>query len=168
MFARICTAGFLSLLFACGGGGKQVVKAPADTKPTVLAPAEVVTAIKGQLEQYRQAYKVRSLEALEPIYSHGPELAITYQGTTRRGWEQVRPYLKALLRDNSDIRLAFSEVRVAALGGGGAAVTLTLKRGLGDGSTLTEETGTLDLAFRLDGKRWVIVHEHFSYASGTQ
>jgi ketosteroid isomerase-like protein len=163
VIARICVAVAIALAAGCGGGGKKQVQDPAKVETKKLAPAEVVTAIKGQLELYRQGFKIRSLEALERLYSHGPEVAITHQGSTRRGWEQIRPYLKALLRDNSEIVLTLSEVTVSALGGGGASVTAELRRRIGDGTTSVTETGTLNLAFRHAGDRWLIVHEHFSY-----
>ena len=51
------------MLVACQP--KQVpVEAPPPGPPP--APAEAAVAIKATVEQYRQAYEVRSLEALEP------------------------------------------------------------------------------------------------------
>ncbi len=147
---------------ACNGKAKPQ---PVKPKQVVekLAPEDVVTGVKRTVEQYRQAYEVRSLDALEPLYAKGEGIVITHQGKTHRGMSQVAAYLNKLLRRAQYIRMKTSAVTVIALGGQGAAVTATLNRAVGDGVTTVETTGTLTLALKRFQKRWVIVSEHFSY-----
>lgn len=152
----------IAVLLSCNGKAKPTPKQPKQTE-AALAPEQVVTAVKRTLEQYRQAYEVRSLDALEPLYAKGEGISITHQGVTMRGMEQVAAYLNKLLRRAQYVRMKMSGVQVVALGGAGASVTASLNRAVGDGVTTIETTGTLNLALKLVNKRWVIVHEHFSY-----
>jgi len=149
-------------LVACNGKAKP---APVKPKQVVekLAPEVVIAQVKRTVEQYRQAYEVRSLEALAPLYAKGEGIVITHQGKTHRGMTQVAAYLNRLLRRAQYIRMKTSGLTVIALGSAGASVTATVNRAIGDGVTTVESTGTLTLGLKLVDKRWVIVSEHFSY-----
>ncbi|MEM9493653.1 MAG: nuclear transport factor 2 family protein, partial [Myxococcota bacterium] len=118
------------------------------------------------VEQYRQAYEVRSLDALTPMYSPTPELVVISQGRMRMGWDSVRTHLTGLLSKATDVQLKISDMRITALGEGGVAVTCKLRRIISDGITTIREDGILTLTMRRDGDRWVIVSEHFSFPPG--
>jgi ketosteroid isomerase-like protein len=126
---------------------------------------EVVTAIKARLEQYRQAYEVRSMEAIEPLYAHDDSLVVTAQGKTQHGWMQVQEQLGGFLEKCVLFKVRMSDVAVTALGDGGALATATLHRTYGDGVKTVDEIGTLMLVFRRAGSDWLIVAEHYSYAA---
>ena len=107
-----------------------------------------------------------------PILPHGAsfltglEEVVVHQGEPTQGWSAVESYLGALLRQSKEIRVAVSEVNVVSLGAAGAAVTARVSREISDGVTNVKEDGMLTLALRLEGERWVVVSEHFSYRPG--
>ena len=155
----------VTILVACGGN-KAAVEQPEPAPVTPLTPVQVIEAGKGAVEQYRQAYHVRSLEALSSVYSHSLDVMVVHQGEPTQGWSAVESYLGALLRQSKEIRVAVSEVNVVSLGAAGAAVTARVSREISDGVTNVKEDGMLTLALRLEGERWVVVSEHFSYRPG--
>ncbi len=150
----------VALIAACGG--KQT---PAKPQPQAapLTPEAVVAAGKGAAEQYRQAYEVRSLESLTPLYSKGLDVIIVHQGRAYEGWTAVEKHLRDLIENSTEIHMRLTDVNVSALGPGGAAVTADITREVSDGVTKVVEEGELTLALRLEGERWLIVNEHFSY-----
>jgi hypothetical protein len=159
---RWLTLGALALAAACGATDPE----PAAPKPEPLAPEGVTAAVRGAVEQYRQAYEVASFEAIEPLYVKGRELAVTSKGRRYRGWEEVRIYLEELLGGARMIRLEVTNVEVVALGSDAAYATVSLNREMSDGAATVAERGTLSLVFQLREvagiERWRIVSEHFS------
>jgi ketosteroid isomerase-like protein len=150
----------LVLLAACGG------RAPAPEEPTPekpLTPAEVVAAGSGAAEQYRQAWEVRSFDALAELYAQDLDVIVVHQGESHHGWTAVQRYLKRLLGTAAEVHMKMSEVTVTALGPAGAAVAADLRREINDGTSAVIEDGSLTLALRKDGDRWLIVSEHFSF-----
>jgi ketosteroid isomerase-like protein len=154
----VCLA---ALLAACPASQKRPVGPP----PAPPTPAEVTSAVSARVEQYRQAWEVRSIDALEPLYAHDPALTVTAQGRTQKGWSAVHDATAAFLADCQSYKARFTEVTVTALGDGGALATMTLHRSYGDGVKTVDETGTLMLVFRRQGSEWLIIAEHFSYAT---
>jgi ketosteroid isomerase-like protein len=153
----------LLVLGACPGSRGVAPAEPASPSAAELTPAEVVSAAAGLVEQYRQAYEVRSVDALAPLYLHDVDLAVVHQGRTFLGWSAVEHYLRETFTTAVEVRVRLGDVTVVALGGGGAAVTATMARSVSTGTTTVEERGTLSLSLRSEGERWVIVGEHFSY-----
>jgi len=141
--------------------------APAATTPNAAppTPVEVDAAVKSRIEQYRQGYEVRSLDALAPLYSRTEDLSITVQGRTLRGWTQAQETLGAWLAKAVTVKVRVSELQVIALGDAGALATMSVHRSYGDGVTTVDEIGTLLLVFRRSGSDWLIVAESYSYAS---
>ncbi len=145
---------------ACGGGAK----APAKPEPAkVVTPEDVVQAANGTVEKYRQAYQVRSVDALAELYSQTVDLVLVHQGQAHHGWNGVAEYLRGLLAGASEVRVKISAVAVTAVGDQGAAVSAEMVRAVSDGVTTVEEKGVLTLTIRRESDRWVIVQEHFSY-----
>ena len=151
----------VALLAACGGGASSANKSPKVAEP--LTPEAVVLAGKGAAEQYRQAYEVRSVDSLTPLYSHGLDVIVVHQGRAHRGWTAVEKYLRDLIGQAVEIHVTLADVNVSSLGSAGAAVTAQITRELSAGDTKTVEEGQLTLALRLEGERWLIVSEHFSF-----
>jgi ketosteroid isomerase-like protein len=151
----------LALASAACPGRHQAGPVQPVAPPT---PEDVVNAVNARLEQYRQGYEVRSIEALEPLYAHADELVVVTQGRTQRGWPAVKEALDGFLAQCQTVKIRFSDVKVLALGDGGAVATATLHRTYGDGVRTVDEVGTLVLVFRRQGTEWLIVAEHFSYA----
>jgi hypothetical protein len=150
----------VAFIVACGGTQSPDTPGP---KAEPLTPEAVVLAGKGAAEQYRQAYEVRSLEALAPIYSHGLDVIVVHQGKSYQGWTAVEKHLGELIEKSAEIHVRLTDVEVTSLGPEGAAVTAGITREVSDGVTKIVEEGMLTLALRLEGDRWLIVSEHFSY-----
>lgn len=167
MAARMLVfAAMIGAASGCAGAHPQPATA-ADKAPEALAPAEVIHEVEGAVEQYRQAYEVKSLDALEPLYLHGPGLVLVIQGDRKSGWQAVRNYLDGLLMAAAEIRVRVSDVSVVALGDSAATAVATLERSVSDGTTMLSVTGTLTLVFERLGSDWKIASEHFSYAPKT-
>jgi ketosteroid isomerase-like protein len=142
-------------------------QAPVEA-PEPATPDEVVRAATGLLEQYRQAYQVRSFDALAPLYDQTLDVAVTHQGKSYTGWSEVESHLNAVLGASAQVHITFENPSVVALGPGGAAVTTRTRREISDGVSAVVEEGLMTLAMRRDGDRWVIVKEHFSYPPGIE
>jgi ketosteroid isomerase-like protein len=133
------------------------------TKPleAPAAPADLVTAVRGTLEQWRQAYEVRSPDALAKLYSHEPTLSVVQDGTLWLGWTAFEPVLLDKLKATA-IHVRLKDVQISAIGATGAVVVATMLRERVDAATTVTENGVLTLVVRNDGG-WVIVAEHYSY-----
>jgi hypothetical protein len=141
-----------------------------NTGPVVAGTAR--ERIPAALEQWRQAYEVRSLESLEPLYAHTDDLMVVWQGRSVQSWPSVRAYLGAFLAANTRVKLVVRDVRLAAIGSDAVSLTATVERRYGDGVRSVSENGILTMLFRLappddEGKpaTWRIASEHFSFAS---
>ncbi len=155
----------VAMLVACGGGHKAVEK-PDSEATAPLTPEAVVTAAKGVVEQYRQAYEVRSMDALAALYSRTVDVVLIHQGEIWHGWTDVQSHLEQLLNQSQEIHIKVADVSVVALGPEGATVSAQVEREVSDSVTTVKESGLLTMALRLEGDRWVIVTEHFSYRPG--
>jgi hypothetical protein len=152
----------LFLLGACAGGSRQPM-VPAEARDAALTPEEVVSAATRLVEQYRQGYEVRSVEAIEPLYLRAVDLVVVHQGRALLGWSALEQHLTEFFAGATEVHVRLTDVSVLALGTGGASVTATMTRSVAAGQTSVQEQGTLTLALRAEGDRWVIVGEHFSY-----
>ncbi len=147
---------------ACGSRAVGPVQEPTTNEPG----EDVVKAVQGAVEQYRQAYEVHSVEALAAIYSHDLDLSLVYQGRLFRGWSQVEAHLAERLSGASKVRMTIKDTSVQDLGGSSALATTSLEITVGDDATSVTETGTLSLIFQKSGDNWLVVAEHFSYPTG--
>jgi len=159
----------LLLCIACGGTASR----PSTAGPVVAGDA--AARLPAALEQWRQGYEVRSIEALEPLYSQTDDLTLVMQGKVTTTWPSVRSTIADFLGSNTQVKLKVQDVRIVALGGDAAVVTCGLIRRYGDGIRSTSETGALTLLFRMtppvDSKApatWKITLEHYSFRSGAQ
>lgn len=126
-------------------------------------PKEVVAATRGAIEQWRQAYEVKSMEALGKLYAHDPDVVIVQDGVTLIGWGSVEGLLKDRLSRAKEIHIRLKEVQVTSIGPTAAFAVATMTREMGDGVTTVAENGALTLVFRKDPTGWLIVGEHYSY-----
>jgi ketosteroid isomerase-like protein len=135
----------------------------ADTTPARVTPKDVVAAAKGAVEQWRQAYEVRSEDALARLYVHSDELVVVQDGVPVVGWIAIDPMLKDRLSHAKEIHIKLKDVRVTSLGETGAVAVATMTREISDGVTTVTENGALTLALRRGADGWQIVQEHYSY-----
>jgi ketosteroid isomerase-like protein len=145
------------LLAACPGNSR------APVTPSATTPKEVVTAVKATLEQWRQGYEVRSVEALARIYEHDLDVVVVQEGLTMVGWSSVEAYLKDRIARAGSIHIRLKDIQVIALGLEAASAVATMTRELTDGTTTVTEQGTLTLVVRRTPDGWVILTEHYSY-----
>ena len=116
------------------------------------------------MEQWRQAYQVRSLDALARLYVQSLDLVVVQDGQPLVGWTSVEGMLKDRFARYKAVQIRLKDIQVVALGGGTAAVaTASMTRELGDGVTTITESGALTVVLRKEGDLWLIVAEHYSY-----
>ena len=149
-------------LTAASVAGCASPRAAAPAAPVM--PENQVAAVRSALEQWRQAYEVRSVDGLARLYS-GEDAVVVKEGSQVRGWPQIQAGLVEQLGRAKDVRVRLKDVVVAPLGERGAAVSAGMTREISDGVTTVTEEGILTLALRSDGTAWTIVSEHYSYVT---
>jgi ketosteroid isomerase-like protein len=150
------------ILAACVALGGCGAAAPAVVAPVM--PEATDAAVRGALEQWRQAYEVRSVDALAKIYAQDGQVAVVQQGTLTLGWPAVQALLTSRLATAKEARVRLKDLDVVPLGSEGAAVTATMTREISDGVTTVTEGGIVTFGLRARGGAWSIVSEHYSYA----
>ncbi len=150
----------LLALAACGGGGRGSAR---PTTPGVIDPFE---AVFRAVEQWRQGWEVRSMDALAPLYRHDDHTVIVHQGLPQVGWPAAETYLRQAVDGARDVHLTLEDGRVTALGNDGATYAARLRREIGDGVVTVSDSGFLTLTFARTGTTWEIVAEHYSYRAG--
>lgn len=148
----------LACVSACGGSRQ------AATAPGARTPAEATQAARGLVEAWRQAWEVRSIEALGKLYPHDLDVIVVEQGRAQLGWTPVETYLSTKLGAAKEVHVKIDDLQVFAAGEGGAAASATITREISDGVTSTKETGVITWTLRAepDGT-WRIIAEHYSY-----
>jgi ketosteroid isomerase-like protein len=134
------------------------------TVTTPLMPDAFVAEVRGTIEQWRQGYEVRSVEALAKLYAQDPDVVLVQQGVVLRGWAAIESALKDRLTRATAIRVRLKDLTVVPIGTHGASVLATMAREVSDGVTTVTEEGILTLALRHGDASWSIVSEHYSYA----
>lgn len=149
----------LLLIVACAHGGA------AEKPPAAPAtPKEVVDAGRATIEQWRQAYEVRSMDALGKLYVHDPQVVVVLEGMPLIGWSSVEAMLRDRLARAKEIHVRLKDVSVTSYAPTLAGVLATMTREIGDGVTTVTEQGTLTVLLRrVDDGSWKIVVEHYSY-----
>lgn len=135
------------------------------TRPST--PKEVVAGARATIEQWRQAYQVRSFETLARLYDHTLDLVVVQDGQPLVGWTSVEGMLKDRFARFKDIQIRLKDIQVASLGPTAATATAAMTRELGDGVTTISESGALTVVLRKEGDLWLIVAEHYSYKRGS-
>ncbi len=145
-------------IVGCGGGSKGAA-GPVDP-----ATADSFTEVFRVVEQWRQGWEVRSLEALAPLYRQDGNTVVVYQGKAHVGWPQAQNYLRQSVEGARAVHLTLEEGQVTSIGAGGATVSARLVREVSDGAVTVTDEGFLTITFaRAPGGNWEIVSEHYSY-----
>lgn len=160
MKPRAILACALVLAAACAGGPHPATPA---TGAAAASSQEVVAGAKATIEQWRQAYEVRSVDALAKLYAHDLDVVVVQQGVPHLGWTAVQALLDERIGHASAIHVRLKDVQVTALAPTVAAAVATMSREVSDGATTVTETGTLTLVVRKTDAGWVITSEHYSY-----
>ena|SRR5688572_29804470 len=146
---------------ACGGGGGK-----GGTTPSGPASGDAFAAVFRAVEQWRQGWEVRSLEALAPLYRQDGNTVVVYQGRPHVGWPQAQNFLRQTVEGAKNVHLTLEEGQVTSIGAGGATYSARLLREISDGVLTVTDEGFLTMTFARasGGDRWEIVSEHYSYA----
>lgn len=150
------------IVLACvtGCGGSQA----APTAPGSGTPGDVTQAARAVVEQWRQAWEVRSVEALGKLYPHDLDVILVEQGRAQLGWTPIELYLSTRLGAAKDVHVKIDDLQVYAAGASGAAASATITREISDGVTTTKETGVITWTLRAESDgTWRIIAEHYSY-----
>ncbi|MBA3457372.1 MAG: nuclear transport factor 2 family protein [Deltaproteobacteria bacterium] len=131
--------------------------------PSAATPKEVVAAAKATIEQWRQAYEIRSVDALSQLYARDLDLVVVQEGTTFLGWSSVEAMLKDRIARTGAIHIRLKDMQVITLAPDVASAFATMTRELTFEATTVTESGTLTLVLRKQGDRWLITSEHYSY-----
>jgi ketosteroid isomerase-like protein len=136
----------------------------ADTTPVAPStPSEVVAAGTGAIEQWRQAYEVKSFDALAKLYVRSPDTVLVLDGVPMIGWKSIEPMLRDKLARAKEIHIRLKDVSVMSLAPTIASAVATMTREISDGITTVTENGALTLVFEKTHDGWQIVAEHYSY-----
>src|SRR5437879_4377573 len=98
------------LLVGCPHGKAEDTVA---AKPAT--PKEVVAIGKATIEQWRQAYEVRSADALGKLYVHDSDVVVVQDGQALIGWSAVEAMLKDRLARAKDIHVRLKDIQVSSL-----------------------------------------------------
>lgn len=149
----------------CGGGGSSGGARPTAPPPTP-GQDDAFSAVFRAVEQWRQGWQVRSLEALAPLYRHDDHTIIVYQGRPLLGWDSAEAWLRAQLAGVSSVHIRIEDGVVTTLGPDSASFAARMGRDLSDGVITRADEGFLTLTFVREDGRWQIVAEHYSFALG--
>ena len=128
------------------------------------APAEVVAMGKATVEQWRQAYEARSVDALAKLYAQNADTVLVLDGLPTFGWQAIEQTLRAKLAHAKQVHVRLKDLTVVSFAPTVAGVTATMTREIGDEVTTVTENGGLTLVLERDADGgWKIVSEHYSY-----
>ncbi|HVK75256.1 MAG TPA: nuclear transport factor 2 family protein [Kofleriaceae bacterium] len=156
---RVFLVGLVALIAACRGGSSGPRTPAAGGEDAFAAVFRVV-------EQWRQGWEVRSLDALAPLYRQDDNTVLVYQGRAHVGWPQAQTYLRKTVEGARSVHFTLDDGHVTALGDDGATYAARLTREISDGAVTATDSGYLTLTFARAGSRWEIVAEHYSYPLG--
>jgi ketosteroid isomerase-like protein len=158
--ARLVVLVVAFVIAGCARGG-------GDTTPArPLTSKEVVAAARATVEQWRQAYEVRSLDALAKLYAHNIDLVVVQEGLPIVGWSSVEAMLKDRIARYKKITMRLKDIQVQSLAPSAAVATASMTREVGDDVTTITEYGALTIVLRKEGESWLIVTEHYSFKRG--
>ena len=149
------------VLAGCPHGGEGTTP----TRPAT--PKEVVAGARATIEQWRQAYEVRSFDALAKLYAHDIDLVVVQEGMPLVGWSSVEGMLKDRIARYKEVHVRLKDIQVQSIAPTAAAATAAMTRELGDGVTTVSESGALTIVLRKEGEAWLIVTEHYSFKRGS-
>jgi hypothetical protein len=125
--------------------------APSAT-PGSAAPASAI------IEQWRQAYEVRSVDALSKLYDPSEKLVYVHQGKRYNGWPAAAAVITERLAGATELHMDLRDVSVRSIAGA-TFIDCNMTREISVSSTTIKESGVVSMVI-IDGK---IAVEHFSF-----
>jgi len=146
-------------------------EASPNTAPSVRKPkstgaggqaspsSSVVSAFNNLLDGIRHA----DMRAATGAYQNTPRLVLfNYNGTTTRGWDQLKQNREASYPQMKDVKLDVRDLRVTMLGRDAALITCLWTQSMTFKGTPETDTGRMTIVFRKIGKDWKAIHLHTS------
>src|SRR5256885_11259363 len=121
---RIAVGGLALLAALAVAGCPPKPSAPA----AATLPLEMAGTVKGTIEQWRQAYEIRSMDALAKLYAHDPGLSVVQDGARLLGWPATEEALRAKLARATAIRVRITELQLTPLGADAAVASALMTR----------------------------------------
>ncbi|HEY9283343.1 MAG TPA: AtzH-like domain-containing protein, partial [Pyrinomonadaceae bacterium] len=120
-------------------------------------------AVRAVFDNLIKGIERSDVDAVMALYWNSPQLVIfNNNGTVTRGWEQVRSNRASSYPEAKNVRVEARDVRVTALGSGGAVVSCLWRQTQEYRGTPESAAGRLTVVFRLINNGWKIVHTHSS------
>jgi ketosteroid isomerase-like protein len=153
----------VALAIALLAAGCPHGNATSTTPAGEAAPKDVVAAATGTIEQWRQAYEVRSFDALAKLYVHDNDTVVVQNGLPLIGWPTIEAMLKDRFAHAKEVHVRLKDITVTSLAPTAASAIATMTREISDGTTTVTENGALTLVLKQTTAGWKIVSEHYSY-----
>jgi ketosteroid isomerase-like protein len=119
----------------------------------------VTTAFNALINGIRHA----DVNAVTGVYLNSPRLILfNSNGTTTRGWEQMRRNRESSYRDAKDVKLEVRDLSITMLGRDGAVVSCLWTQSQTYKGAPETATGRMTLVFKRVGKDWKAIHLHTS------
>jgi SnoaL-like domain len=138
------------LLIGVGCSKPTTVKAPVSSDTSAAASTI--------LEQWRQAYEVRSVEALAKLYDPSDRLVYVHQGKRFTGWPSAAAAITERLAGVTELRLDLRDISVRSVGGA-TLLNANMTVEMTASATTVKESGVISMVI-VDG---IITAEHFSF-----
>jgi ketosteroid isomerase-like protein len=120
-------------------------------------------AVRDANRRFYQAFESLTLDEMEPVWAHSPEVACVHPGWPRLvGWHTVRESWEAIFRGTREMRFTLTDVRIEVRGHLAWVVCTE--------NILSETRGNLAVTailatniFERRGNAWLLVHHHASH-----
>jgi len=134
-------------------------KAPAKPAATPAAGDGVLAAFNKIIDGIRKA----NVDLVMNGYLKDPSLVFfNYNGTSTKGWEQMRKNREGSYPEMKDVKLDVRDVHVQTLGRDGAVVTCLWTQSQTYKGAPDTASGRMTLVFKRVGTEWKAVHLHTS------
>jgi ketosteroid isomerase-like protein len=146
---------FLLLMFlaSCGTKGESARDTPADTD-----------AIRQQIAKYTAALEAGDPALASQVWLNSPDISFISPAGHQRGWAEVKEVYEFFGKFFTERKLTARDVTVRVYGDS-AWVEFYWKftgKQISDGSAMQSEGRETQVYRKIDGKRWSLVHVHYS------
>jgi SnoaL-like domain len=149
--ASILTASALAMSLTFSGC-RTASSAASSAMPSSAAPSSAI------IEQWRQAYEVRSVDALAKLYDPSEKLVYVHQGKRYNGWLAAAAVITERLAGATELHMDLRDISVRSIAGA-TLIDCNMTREISVSSTTVKESGVVSMVI-IDGK---IAVEHFSF-----
>ncbi len=133
------------------------------TNPARAAASANEQEVRATFDALLRAVEKQDVEAVMNFYWNSPQLLIfNNNGTTTRGWTQMRANLATLYPQLRDVKIEAQDVRVQLFGADAAGLICRWSQSQEFKGTPETSSGRMTVLFRRMGGAWKIAHRHTS------